>query len=127
MVSSLQSSSWTGLLCWSILVARDVGITTSKKSHGMTEHALAEKRITFGFEFSRFLMAHPKFATRIPRDAAVVFLVDDDPVFTRRERTLAKRLARTGQPVVTVHVQGLAPPLESRLINPDIRLTPTHT
>ena len=99
----------------------------SKRPNGRAEHALAEKRITFGFEFSRFLMAHAELANRIPRDAVVVFSVDDDPAFTRRERALAKRLARTGQPVVTVHVQGLAPPLESRLIKPDVRLTPTRS
>ena len=43
----------------------------SKRPNGRAEHALAEKRITFGFEFSRFLMAHAELANRIPRDAAV--------------------------------------------------------
>lgn len=88
----------------------------------MTEHELSEKRITFGFEFSRYLIAHPDTAERLPKDAAVVFLVDDDPAFTQRERELAKRLSESGQPVVIVHVRGLAPPVESRLIEPQVEL-----
>jgi hypothetical protein len=67
-------------------------------------------------------MAHPDLATRLPKDAAVVFLVDDDVAFTQHERQLAKRLSTAGQRVVTVHVRGLAPPLESRLIEPQVEL-----
>lgn len=91
----------------------------------MTEQELGEKRITFSFEFSRYLMAHPEVADRLPHDAAVVFLVDDEPVFTESERRLAKRLAAEGQSVVAVHVRGLTPPLESRLIEPQVELSPT--
>ena len=91
----------------------------------MTEQRLAEQRITLSFEFSRYLMAHPNLAARLPKDAAVIFLVDDDPVFTQHERKLAKRLTKEGQRLVTVHVRGLAPPVESRLIEPEVELSPT--
>ena len=90
----------------------------------MDEQPLAEKRLTLSFEFSRYLIAHPEVAERMPPDAAVIFIVDDDPVFTAQERQLAKRLAAEDQAVVTVHVRGLAPPIESRLIEPHVELTP---
>lgn len=91
----------------------------------MHEQDLAEKRITLSFEFSRYLIAHPEVAERLPKDAAIVFIVDDDPALTRDEQQLAKRLAAQDQPVITVHVRGLAPPLESRLIEPHVELTPS--
>lgn len=86
----------------------------------MIDREIVEKRITFSFEFSRYLMAHPDIAEQLPNDAAVIFVVDEDPIFTEQERQLAKRLAAEGQPIVTVHVRGLAPPLESRLIEPHV-------
>lgn len=86
----------------------------------MTEHDLAEKRITVSFEFSRYLMAHPDLAERLPKDAAVVFFIEDDPEFTDHERKLAAQLTAEGQPVVRVRIRGLAPPLESRLIEPTL-------
>jgi len=89
----------------------------------MPEQEIAEKRITCSFEFSRYLIAHPEVAERLPTEAAVIFVIDDDPLFTQHERQLAKRLTAEGQPVVTVHVRGLAPPIESRLIEPQVELT----
>ena len=89
----------------------------------MIDRALADKRITLSFECSRYLIAHPDMATRLPKDAAVVFAVDDDPVLTAHERRCARRLGASGQSVVTVHVRGPAPPIESRLIEPSVELT----
>jgi len=89
----------------------------------VTEHELAEKRITVSFEFSRYLMAHPDLAERLPEDAAVVFFLEDDPEFTDHERKLATQLAADGQPIVRVRVRGLAPPRESRLIEPTLELS----
>ena len=86
----------------------------------MTEQQLAEKRLTLSFELSRYLIAHPEVAERLPTDAAVIFVVDDDPILTAHERQLANRLTADGQTVVTVHIRGLAPPIESRLIEPHV-------
>lgn len=88
----------------------------------MTEQELAEKRITLSFEFNRYLIAHPELAARLPTDAAVIFVIEDDPLLTQHERHLANRLAAEGQPIVTVHVRGLAPPVESRLIEPHVEV-----
>ncbi|MBI3319550.1 MAG: hypothetical protein HYZ89_03075 [Candidatus Omnitrophica bacterium] len=88
----------------------------------MTEQELAEKRITVSFEFSRYLIAHPDLAERLPEDVAVVFFIEDDPEFTDHERQLATQLAAAGQPLVRVRIRGLAPPLESRLIEPTLEL-----
>jgi len=90
----------------------------------MSDQEIAEKRITLSFELSRYLIAHPEVAEKWPKDATVIFLVDDDPALTQHEQQLAQRLAKDGQPVVTVHVRGLAPPVESRLIEPQVELTP---
>ena len=72
-------------------------------------------------EFNRYVVEHPEFAKRIPRDALVVLLDKSDPEFSRenlrRVQSYLKRDDHPSRPVVYVQVGRLAP-VKSRLRNP---------
>jgi hypothetical protein len=71
-------------------------------------------------EFNRYVVEHPEFAKRIPRDALVVLLDKRDPVFNRenlhRVKSYLKHDDHPHRPVVYVQVGRLAP-AKSRLRN----------
>ena len=91
----------------------------------MTEQEFFEKGLTLSFEFSRYVLTHPEIEEQIPKGALVAFLVADDPAFNERSLAVAKRRREEGQPVVLVKVEGLAPPMTSRLINPHLEFSPS--
>jgi hypothetical protein len=72
-------------------------------------------------EFTRYVVEHPEFARRIPRDALVVILDKNDPPFNRenlrRVKNYLKHDDHPQRPVVYVQVGRLAP-VKSRLRNP---------
>lgn len=88
----------------------------------MTTDEFFNKSLTLSFEFSRYLIAHPEIEEKIPKGALVVLLVEDDPEFNEKAIELAKAKRETNQPLVTVRVQRLLPPTESRLVNPRLEL-----
>ena len=90
----------------------------------MGEQEFFEKGLTLSFEFSRYVLAHPDIEDQIPKGALVAFLIADDPAFNERSLALARQRREEGQPVVLVKVEGLAPPMTSRLINPQLELSP---
>lgn len=88
----------------------------------MTDKDFFNKSLMLSFEFSRYLIGHPEMEDQIPKDALIVFLLEDDPDFNKQAIQLAKSKRETGQPVVIVRVQQLLPPTESRLVNPKLEL-----
>ncbi|MBI3913379.1 MAG: hypothetical protein HY327_04230 [Chloroflexi bacterium] len=72
-------------------------------------------------EFNRYVVEHSKFAKRIPRDALVILLANNDPEFSRENLHRVKKYLRHDdkptRPVVYVQVGRLAP-IKSRLRNP---------
>ena len=92
----------------------------------MTDKEFAEKSITLSFEFDRYLVNHPDIAGKIPQGASIVFEIEDDPEFTRKELALARKLKNEGEVFVIVQVQKLLPPFETRLVNPRLNLSLTH-
>jgi len=88
----------------------------------MTTDEFFNKSLTLSFEFSRYLIAHPEIEEKIPKGALVVLLIEDDPEFNQKAIELAKAKRETNQPLVTVRVQRLLPPTESRLVNPRLEL-----
>lgn len=83
-----------------------------------------DKNLTLSFEFSRYVIAHPEIDEEIPKGALVVLLLEDDPDFNKRAMELALAKKEADQPLVTVKVQRLLPPTESRLVNPRVELVP---
>ena len=86
----------------------------------MTEKEFADKCITLSFEFDKYLINHPDIAGQIPKGANIFFDLEDDPEFTKKEKELANKLKRKGEPFVIVKVERLIPPFESRLVNTHI-------
>ncbi len=74
-------------------------------------------------EFTRYVIEHPGFASRLPTDALIVLLDKNDPEFNRENlRRVEKHLKHDDQParpVVYVQVGRLAP-VRSRLRNPRV-------
>lgn len=72
-------------------------------------------------EFTRYVVEHPEFAKRIPKDALVVLLDKSDLTFNRenlrRAKSYLKHDDQSHRPVVYVQVGRLAP-IKSRLRNP---------
>ena len=72
-------------------------------------------------EFNRYVVEHPEFAKRIPRNALVVLVDKNEPDFSRENlRRVQKYLKHDDdarRPVVYVQVGRLAP-VKSRLRNP---------
>ena len=82
-----------------------------------SESELAKKNVELGFEFSRYLLAHPEIEEKIPENALVVFEVEDDPELSRYNRVLSHRTRSPNQSIILVHIKGLAP---TRLLEPEV-------
>jgi hypothetical protein len=81
----------------------------------------AKKQFEMAAEFGKYVFAHPEVDEFVPDGAFVYFQIDGEPEFNEYSRELAaKQRQEEGVPVVLVHVKGLAPPQESRLIDPVI-------
>lgn len=78
---------------------------------------LEKKHAILMTEFDRYVMEHPKFAAKIPRNAQIVLQVKDDEQYNTWTRKLAERQREAGQPIVYVYIQGLKP-ARSRLVRP---------
>jgi hypothetical protein len=87
----------------------------------MNEHE--KKHLTLITEFDRYVMEHPRFAAKIPRNAQVVLQLEGDSAYNAWSRQLAERQREPEQPVVHVHIQGLKP-ARSRLVRPTFTENP---
>jgi len=70
-------------------------------------------------EFDRYVVEHPEFAVKIPRNAQIVLQVEGDEEYNEWSRQLAERQRESGQRVVYVKVKGLKP-AGSRLLKPEV-------
>lgn len=85
----------------------------------MTEQELFTKNLKLSREFDLYLTEHPEVAERIPADALIVVLPEDDPELCARNQELAQARREPGQALVSVKVGKLTPP-RSRLVNPKV-------
>ncbi len=86
----------------------------------MNENKFWELQRTIGFEFSKYVLAHPEIDEQIPDGAQVVFQVADNPEFNEWALKMAQAQRETGQAMVVVKIKGLIPVPLSRLINPEL-------
>lgn len=91
----------------------------------MTENEFFERSLEISTEFDRYVLAHPEVAEKIPDDALLIFLLEDDAEFSKRSLEIARKKREEGQPVVLVKIKGLAPPVVSRLIEPRLEVAST--
>ncbi len=88
----------------------------------MNKRSVTYKNIVLNSEFNKYLVEHPGIADKIPDNALVVILPDDDPALRRKNLSLARRHREKDQAVVYVHVKKLAPPPKSRLVQPRLKV-----
>ena len=88
----------------------------------MTDNEFWALQRELGFEFSRAALADAVLEARIPNNAQIVFLLDENAVFNKRSLAEAKRQHEANQPVVLVHIQKLLP---TRLVKPRLEITTT--
>ena len=84
----------------------------------MNKNSFAYKNIVLNTEFNKYLVEHPAVVDKIPENALVVLLPEDDPAPCRKNLGLARRHREKDQPLVHVKVKKLAPPPKSRLVQP---------
>ncbi len=88
----------------------------------MNKKSVSYKNILLNTEFSKYLVEHPELAEKIPDNALVVILPDDDPTLCRKNLALARRHREKSQSVVHVRIKKLAPPPRSRLVQPRLKV-----
>lgn len=73
----------------------------------MSKRQLFKKNLEISSEFSRYVLEHPEFADKIPRNALVVFLPQNDTSLREYNLKLALMHREPKQPLVYVHFEGL--------------------
>ncbi len=84
---------------------------------------LEKKNAILMTEFDRYVMEHPKFAAKIPRNAQMALQVEGDEDYNAWSQRMAERQREPGQPVIYIHIKGLKP-ARSRLIRPTLGESP---
>jgi hypothetical protein len=74
-----------------------------------TEKKLIEKNLDLIFEFEKYVLEHPKFAAKIPKDAVVFMRIVGDPKFNRWSERQAKKQAGKESRLVSITVKKLRP------------------
>ncbi len=82
----------------------------------MTEQEIFAKNLILSTEFDRYILEHPEFAEKIPLNAQVVLLPEDDQEICKINTEIAEQQREEDQQVVYVHIGKVAPQI-SRLTN----------
>lgn len=89
----------------------------------MTDKEFFEKSLEVSTEFDRFILTHEELARKIPDDSLIIFEIEDDPEFTAKSNQIARLRREPNQAVVKVKIKRLLPPLETRLLEPELKVT----
>ena len=81
-----------------------------------------ELQRTLSAEFSKYALAHPEIDEQIPNNAQIVFHIKGNTDFNKWSEQVSLAQKEPNQPVIIVEIDDLAPPLESRLINPHLEV-----
>lgn len=85
----------------------------------MRKEDLFKKNHVLGVEFDRYLLEHPEVLERIPEEAEIFFLPEEDPELSQENLKIAEKRKEQGKAVLLVRIGRLSPP-RSRL--QDVRL-----
>ena len=86
----------------------------------ITDEYFWETQRMLSGEFSKYILSHPEAEEDIPNGAEIVFQIRGDAPFNKLAKETAAKLHETGRPIIIVDIDGILPPVESRLINPHI-------
>ena len=87
----------------------------------MADQAIFSKNLVLSTEFDRYVLEHPEFAEKIPENAQVVLLPNDDQELRKMNLEIAEAQREPGQRVVYVEIEKVASQM-SRLVNPVLRM-----
>ncbi len=79
-----------------------------------------ELQRTLSAEFSKYVLAHPEMDVKIPNNAQIIFRIKGKTDFNAWNERIGLAQKESDQPIITVEIDDLAPPLQSRLINPHL-------
>jgi len=82
----------------------------------MTDQEVFTKNLILSTEFDRYILEHPDVAEKIPMNAQVVLLPEDDQELCKINMEISDKQREKGQQVVYVHIGAIAPPV-SRLMD----------
>ena len=88
----------------------------------MTDKEFFEKSLEVSTEFDRFVLTHEELAAKIPDNALIIFEIEDDPEFSAKSNQISMTRKEPNQPIVRVKIKRLLPPLESRLLEPEVKI-----
>ncbi len=76
-----------------------------------TDKKMLEKHLDLIFEFEKYVLEHPTFAKRIPRNAVVSMRIDGDESFNRWSERLADKHTKrkTTKRVFLVNIKKMRP------------------
>ncbi|HLG29344.1 MAG TPA: DUF5647 family protein [Candidatus Brocadiales bacterium] len=75
----------------------------------MTEQEIFSKNLILSTEFDRYVLEHQEITEKIPSNAQIIFLPEDDPELCRINLEIAERQREEGQQVVYVHIGSISP------------------
>jgi hypothetical protein len=87
----------------------------------MTEQEIFTKNLILSTEFDRYLMENPDFAEKIPLNAQIILLPNDDKELCKINIDMAKEQHEKDQSIIYIHV-GLVAQQISRLTDVKIEL-----
>lgn len=88
----------------------------------MNDKYFWELQRTLSAEFGKYMLSHPELDDRLPDNAQIVFHIKGNLDFNKWSERINRAQREPNQPVVIVGIDDLAPPLESRLINPHVEV-----
>ncbi len=80
---------------------------------------LEKKHAILITEFDRYVIEHPEFAEKIPRNAQIILQVEGDEEYNKWSKLIAQKQREPNQPIVYVKIKGLKP-VKSRLLKPEL-------
>jgi len=83
----------------------------------MTEKELFEKNLEINHEFSKFIIKHPDLEEKIPTNALIVFIVENDTELSQKNLEMSRANREPNQPLVFLKIKAIRPE-ESRLVEP---------
>ncbi len=89
----------------------------------MTEDEVFTKNLILSTEFDRYILENPDFAEKIPLNAQIILLPENDKELCRINIEIAERQREEEQQVVYIHIGQIAPQI-SRLTDVSLELKP---
>lgn len=74
----------------------------------MSKKDIFYKNAILSIEFSKYVIEHPEFAEKIPKDAQIIFLPQDDPKLCKENLKIANAFRNNGKSVALIKIEKLA-------------------